>query len=70
MRKQKTTLFFAFVAGACLMAAIFFAGCNDEKKSSTTETRTDTMVTPVTPATPDTIIKMDTGSTKPIVPGT
>jgi len=61
------------VLGTCILATVLFSACSNEKKESS-GTTTDTIKTPIeTPVivAPDTTMnRMDTGETKPIVPGT
>ena len=76
MTKQKSSFFFSALLGLGMLTIILATGCNDDKKSTTTETMsTDTMTVPdpnmdpMTPMHGDTM-GMDTATTRPIVPGT
>jgi hypothetical protein len=73
MANSKTKLLSILFAGACVLSSVLFS-CNDEKKTST-ETTVDTMTAPIDTLNrmaPDSnnMNRMDTGETKPIVPGT
>ncbi|MEO6405367.1 MAG: hypothetical protein ABIY51_14465 [Ferruginibacter sp.] len=73
MQKQKSTFLFAAALGLCMLSAIIFTGCNDNKESSTeTTTVKDSMQMPTVDSTnmmaPDTN-HIDTASQRPIVPG-
>ena len=71
MHKQKTKLFLALIAGICMLSFLSFTGC-ESKKESSTETKVDsTMIDTPVMILPDSsqMQKMDTGDTKPIVPG-
>ncbi len=76
MTKQKSNFLFSALVGICMLSIVVASGCNDEKKSSTESTTTDTstMSSPVPtmdtmPMHGDTNV-MDTATTRPIVPGT
>lgn len=72
MINKKTKTAFQFILGGMMLVSVATFGCNDS--SSTTETKTDTVATEKMVETPapvvmDTTHKMDTSSTRPIVPG-
>ena len=76
MTKQKSTFFLSAILGVCFLSFVA-TGCNDEKKSTTESTTSDTSSMMTTPApTTDTMTMhgdttgMDTsGTNRPIVPG-
>ncbi len=76
MIKQKTSFFFSALMGIGIFFTVILGGCNDEKKSSTETTTTDTSTMSTPAPAMDTMIMhgdtntMDTATTRPIVPGT
>ena len=74
MINKKTKTAFQFILGGMMLVSVATIGCNDT--ASTTETKTDTAAVekmveapPAAPVVMDTTPKMDTSSTRPIVPG-
>lgn len=76
MTKQKSIFFFSALMGLCMLLVVVTSGCNDEKKSSTESTMTDSSTISTPAPGMDTMMmhgdtnEMDTASTRPIVPGT
>lgn len=76
MTKQKSTFFYSALIAVCMLSIVVATGCNDEKKSSTESTTTDTSTMSVPATTIDTMTihgdtnTIDTATTRPIVPGT
>ncbi|MEP7165421.1 MAG: hypothetical protein ABI741_12050 [Ferruginibacter sp.] len=72
MINKKSSTAFQFIFGGILLVSAATIGCNDS--STTTETKTDTITTEKmkeetpAPVVMDTMHKMDTAGTRPIVP--